>query len=131
MRGAKIGKGLKIYGSFRVQGGYKRLVIGDNCTINHGVFLGTRGGLTLGNNVRVSPYAVILSSGLHVDKDQRMHFEKETVIEDNVWIASGVIVNAGMRIGANSVVGSGSVITKDVPMNVLVAGVPAKVIREI
>jgi maltose O-acetyltransferase len=53
------------------------------------------------------------------------------VIEDNVWIGAGVHIMGGVTIGRNSVIGAGSVVTKDVPENVIAAGVPCKVIREI
>lgn len=53
------------------------------------------------------------------------------VIEDNVWIGAGVHIMGGVTIGRNSVIGAGSVVTKDVPGNVIAAGVPCKVIREI
>ena len=53
------------------------------------------------------------------------------VIEDYVWIGAGVHFMGGVTIGRNSVIGAGSVVTKDVPDNVIAAGVPCKVIREI
>lgn len=52
-------------------------------------------------------------------------------IGDNVWLGAGVQVNPGVTIGDNTIIGSGSVITKDIPANVIAAGVPCKVIREI
>jgi len=54
---------------------------------------------------------------------------KPIVIKDGAWIASGVIICAGVTIGENAVVGAGSVVTRDVPDNFFVAGVPAKLIR--
>jgi acetyltransferase-like isoleucine patch superfamily enzyme len=53
------------------------------------------------------------------------------IIEDNMWLASSVIVLGGVTIGKNSFVAAASIITKDIPMNSLVAGVPAKILREI
>ncbi|HFD6582848.1 DapH/DapD/GlmU-related protein [Legionella pneumophila] len=53
------------------------------------------------------------------------------MIEKNVWIATGAIIVGGVTVGENSVVAAGSVVTKDVPSNKLVAGNPAKVIRSI
>ena len=49
----------------------------------------------------------------------------------NVWIGAGVIINPGVHIGRGTVIGSGSVVTKDIPANVVAAGVPCRVIREI
>jgi acetyltransferase-like isoleucine patch superfamily enzyme len=53
------------------------------------------------------------------------------VIERNVWIAAGAIIIGGVTVGENAVVAAGSVVTKDVPPNTLVAGNPARVIRSI
>ncbi|WP_414648706.1 DapH/DapD/GlmU-related protein [Clostridium sp.] len=50
---------------------------------------------------------------------------------NNVWIGAGVSINQGVTIGDNTIIGSGSVITKNIPANVVAAGVPCKVIREI
>jgi acetyltransferase-like isoleucine patch superfamily enzyme len=53
------------------------------------------------------------------------------IIEKNVWIAAGAIVLPGVTVGQNSVVAAGAVVTKDVPANTVVAGVPAKVIKDL
>jgi NDP-sugar pyrophosphorylase family protein len=52
-------------------------------------------------------------------------------IEDNVWVGAGVHIMGGVTVGRNSVIGAGSVVTKSIPENVIAAGVPCKVIREI
>jgi len=56
---------------------------------------------------------------------------KPIVIEDNVWLGGGAILLPGVRIGRNAVVGAGAVVTRSVPANTVVAGNPARVIREI
>jgi len=53
------------------------------------------------------------------------------VIEDNVWLGIGVIIHPGVTIGRNSVIGSGSVVTKDIPADVVAVGNPCKVLRKI
>ena len=50
---------------------------------------------------------------------------------NNVWIGGGAIINGGVTIGNGSIVGAGAVVTKDVPENVIVGGVPAKIIKHI
>lgn len=52
-------------------------------------------------------------------------------IEDGAWIGAGVIILPGVRIGKNAVIGAGSVVTKDIPANVVAVGNPCKVLREI
>jgi len=58
-------------------------------------------------------------------------YAKKITIGNGVWIASNVVVNGGVSIGDNSVIGSGSVVTRDIPPNVIAAGVPCRVIREL
>jgi acetyltransferase-like isoleucine patch superfamily enzyme len=60
----------------------------------------------------------------------RHNAERETVIEDDVWIGSNVVVRQGLRVGRGAVLGAGSVVLRDVPPYTIVAGVPAKVIRK-
>lgn len=55
----------------------------------------------------------------------------DIILKKNVWLASGVTVLAGVTIGENSIIGAGSVVTRDIPANVVAAGVPAKVLRPI
>ena len=56
---------------------------------------------------------------------------RDIIIEEGVWIASGVIIVGPCRIGKNSVIGSGSVVISDIPNEVLAAGNPAKIIRKL
>ena len=58
-------------------------------------------------------------------------YAKPVKIGNNVWVGAGVHINQGVTIGDNTIIGSGSVITKDIPANVVAAGVPCKVIRKI
>lgn len=64
-------------------------------------------------------------------RNQGWEVAKAIVIEDNVWIGSGAILLPGVRIERNAVVGAGAVVTRNVPMNTVVAGNPARVIRRI
>jgi acetyltransferase-like isoleucine patch superfamily enzyme len=129
--GANIGTDMRISGKIIIYGHYSNLLIGNYRTINYGVLLVAADKLTIGNNVRISPYAQIHTSGLILDQYQRSHFNRPTIIKDNVWIASGAIINAGVVIGENSVIGAGAVVTKDVEPNSFYAGVPARKIRNI
>ena len=67
----------------------------------------------------------------HERRNSGYEFGKPVTIGDNVWLGSNVVVCPGVTIGDNAVIGAGSVVTKDVPENVIAAGVPCKVIREI
>ena len=105
------------------------ITIGDNCG-----FSGTRiragETITIGNNVRCGANTYIASTDVHTE-DLRAGRDKPIVIEDNVWLGLNVIVLKGVRIGENSVIGANSVVTKDIPANVVAAGTPCKVIREL
>jgi maltose O-acetyltransferase len=65
------------------------------------------------------------------DRNRGLEVAKSIVIEDNVWIGGGAILLPGVRVGRNAVVGAGAVVTHTVPANTIVAGNPARVIREI
>ncbi|BCZ98077.1 hypothetical protein LEG80045_23330 [Legionella pneumophila] len=81
----------------------------------------------IGPNVSI----ITASHALEPSKRRTTTIGKPIVIEKNVWIATGAIIVGGVTVGENSVVAAGSVVTKDVPSNKLVAGNPAKVIRSI
>ncbi|VTQ67007.1 serine O-acetyltransferase [Campylobacter jejuni] len=90
--------------------------------------------VTIGNNVMIAPNVTLATAGHPIDPDIRItgqQFSLPIVIEDNVWLGTGVIVNPGVTIGRNSVIGAGSVVTKSIPPNVVAAGVPCRVLRPI
>jgi len=123
-------KPIKIYGS------RKNIVIKGKVTINAFCVLGTLKGtkIVIGDNVRISPGAVIVTYGLDVNitKDSRPHIPYgDIVLEDNVWIGANSTVLGDVTIGKNSVVAAGAVVTKDVPPNCIVGGVPAKIIKKL
>ncbi len=132
----------KVFGSFgresKVLGRIKcyhpkNIFVGRRTTINEAVILNARARLRIGDYVHISPGCIINTGSLDYNKKmaERGHVACEIIIEDGVWLGSGSIINPGVRVGKNSVVGAGAVVTKDVPENVVVVGVPAKVIKSI
>jgi len=90
--------------------------------------------VTIGDNVMMAPNVTLATAGHPIDPEIRatgQQFSLPVVIEDNVWLGTGVIVNPGVTIGRNSVIGAGSVVTKSIPPDVVAAGVPCRVIRPI
>jgi acetyltransferase-like isoleucine patch superfamily enzyme len=81
----------------------------------------------------IGPNVSLITAGHPLEPSRRraVTIGKPIVIERGVWIAAGAIVIGGVTVGENSVVAAGSVVTKDVPANMLVGGNPARVIREI
>ena len=109
------------------------LRVGQRVSINQCCTLYDMGGVDIGDRVMIGPNVNIITTG-HALKpsERRAHIEaKPIVIESNVWIATGATIVGGVRVGENSVVGAGAVVTKDVPPNSLVAGVPARVVRSL
>ena len=88
----------------------------------------------IGNYVMFAPNVVISTTGhpLHPSlRDKGAQFSLPVTICDHVWIGSNVTIMPGVTIGENSVIGAGSVVTKDIPANVVACGVPCRVMREI
>jgi maltose O-acetyltransferase len=125
-----LGPGSVVYGRLTVYSPFN-IRVGRGCTINDGCVLNARDTIAIGDGVRISPGCILNTGSLDLSRSEgrRPHASAAIVIEDNVWLASGVIVNAGVRIGYGSVVGAGAVVTRDVPPNVLAVGVPARVMR--
>jgi len=128
--GAKIGNNVKSYGRFTVMNAVN-LTIGDNSTLNEGVHINCRDKVNIGKGVRISTNVQIHSGKLIIDSFPRVHTKAPIIVEDNVWIASGCVISAGVKIGQNSVIGANSVILKDVEANSFYAGNPAKKIKVI
>lgn len=109
--------------------------IGDRCSINPFSIVYGHGGTTLGHGVRVAAHTVIIPAN-HQPGSERVAVHAAPLealgieIGDNVWIGAGARILDGVRIGRNAVVGAGAVVTRAVPADATVAGVPAAVIRQ-
>jgi maltose O-acetyltransferase len=125
---------LHIHGNFTAINPGK-IRIGANVAINPDVFLVAAAGITVGDYVVLSARCMLIDTGLELDDPNpasaRPHFGKPIIVKDGVWIGAGAIVLAGVTIGENSVIGAGSVVTRDVPPFTVVAGNPARVIKQI
>lgn len=106
-----------------------KLTIGDNCGFS-GVIIGCFKEITIGNNVMVGANSTITDGDWHLD-DPRAGAPKPIIIGDNVWLGINVTILKGATIGDNSMIGAGSVVTKDIPSNVIAAGNPCKILRNI
>jgi maltose O-acetyltransferase len=88
----------------------------------------------IGDNVLFGPRVCVYTAGHPIDavvRNTLLEFGKPVIIRNNVWIGGNVIINPGISIGNNVVIGSGSVVTKDMPDNVIAVGNPCKILRKI
>lgn len=111
----------------------ERIHIGDHCTLNEGVLLAGRDDIHIGNFVRISARAMLITGSLNVQNFRLplKHCVAPITIRDGVWIAAGAIILPGITVGENSVIAAGAVVTKDVPPYTVAGGVPAKEIASI
>jgi acetyltransferase-like isoleucine patch superfamily enzyme len=104
--------------------------IGKNVFINHDCTFLDMGGITIEDDVLIGPKVCITTESHPLDpKERRKLLAKPVVIKQNAWIGAGVTILPGVTIGENSVVAAGAVVTKDVPANTVVGGVPARVVK--
>lgn len=112
----------------------KNTHLGDSVYANFNLTLVDDTDIYIGNNVLIGPN-VIIDAGTHpvnpIIRKKQAQFNVPVYIGDNVWIGGGAIILPGVKIGKNSVIGAGSVVTKDIPENVVAVGNPCRVLREI
>jgi maltose O-acetyltransferase len=130
---AQLGEDVFIETPFRCAYGVN-LSVGDGVYMNTGCVILDCAKVKIGAKTLLGP-AVQIYTAIHpLDAEERAAFietAKPVIIGKNVWIGGAAVILPGVTIGDNAVVGAGSVVTKDVPANTVVAGNPAKVIREI
>jgi acetyltransferase-like isoleucine patch superfamily enzyme len=158
VNGGSIGKNVKIFEGVKMA--LKKgcpITVGDNVSIEKGVVISTseRGKINIGNNVYIGEYSVLTSNKEieigdnvfisphsdivdfnHIYQDRSIPVNRQGVttkkitIQEDVWIGSGCKILMGVTVGKGAVVGAGSIVTKDVPSYHVVAGNPAKTIKE-
>lgn len=108
--------------------------VGENFYANYNLTILDVAKVTIGRNVLCAPNVLISSAGHPIHPDSRnsgYEYGAEINIGDNVWIGGNVVIVPGVTIGNNVVIGAGSVVTKDIPSNVVAVGNPCRVLRKI
>ena len=109
-------------------------ICGDHCGLGTNAFYGAAGGITLGNNVIVGNFVSFHSENHNFsDKGIPIRLQgvnhKGIVIGDNCWIGAKATILDGVHIGSGCVIAAGAVVTKSFPDNVVIGGVPARIIK--
>ena len=131
---AEIGEGCYIEPPLHANWAGKNVRFGDFVYANFNLTLVDDTWITVGNHVMIGPNVSICTAGHPVNPDLRskgIQFNAPVTIEDNVWIGASCTILPGVTIGENSVIGAGSVVTKDIPANVVAVGTPCRVLRPI
>lgn len=106
--------------------------LGKNVFINHDCSFVDIGGITVEDDVLIGPKVSLITENHPLDPgDRKTLLVKPIVIKRNAWIGAAATILPGVTVGENAVVAAGAVVSRDVPANSVVAGVPAKVVRTI
>ncbi|EPF7599798.1 sugar O-acetyltransferase [Vibrio vulnificus] len=130
---ADVGENCYIEPPLRANWG-KHTHLGNNVYANFNLTLVDDTHIYIGNSVMIAPNVTIATAGHPIDPELRRkvaQFNIPVHIKDNVWIGANSVVLPGVTIGENSVIGAGSVVTKDIPANVVAVGNPCRVLRPI
>ncbi|MGG7096513.1 sugar O-acetyltransferase [Clostridium sardiniense] len=129
----KTGENLYIEPPFRCDYGC-HISVGNNFYANYDCIIVDVCKVEIGENVLFGPRVGIYTAGHPIDaeiRDTGLEFGKPVKIGNSVWVGGSTVINPGVTIGNNVVIGSGSVVTKDIPDNVVAAGNPCRVLRQI
>lgn len=131
LTGMNIDKSFRIFPPFYTDCG-KNIHIGKDVFINSGCRFQDQGGITIGHGSLIGHNVVLATLNHHMDPKKRADMiPAKIIIGKNVWIGSNVTVLPGVSIGDGAIIAAGAVVTKDVKDNIIVGGVPAKIIKKI
>lgn len=131
---AEIGEGCYIEPPFHSNWAGGNVHFGDNVYANFNLTLVDDTDIYVGSRVMFGPNVTVATAGHPIEpnlRSQAMQYNIPVHIGDNVWIGANAVILPGITIGENSVIGAGSVVTKDIPANVVAVGNPCRVLREI
>ena len=128
-----VGAGTWVRTPFFCDYGYN-ISLGTNVFVNYNCVFLDCASIIVGHRVQIGPAVQLLAADHPRDPAKRragLEMARPIDIGPNVWLGAGALVLGGVSIGANSVIGAGSVVTRDVPPDVVAAGNPCRVVREL
>jgi len=129
--GKKVSDDFRLFPPFTTDFG-KNIHLGKNVFINSGCRFQDQGGIYIGDNVLIGHNVVLATLNHEENPEKRGNLIPAPIkIGNDVWIGSNVTVTPGVTIGDGAIIGAGAVVTKDVDKNTIVAGVPARYIRDV
>ena len=131
---AEAGENCYIESPFYANWGGHHVHLGKNVYTNFGVTFVDDTHIYIGDYTMLGPNVTIATAGHPIDPELRqkgLQYNMPVHIGKNCWLGAGVIVMPGVTIGDNTVIGAGSVVTKDIPANVVAVGNPCRIMREI
>lgn len=129
--GTEIDENITVFPPFYTNFG-QFISIGKNVFINHACSFLDMGGITVEDDVLIGPKVSLITENHPLNpEDRKALITKPIVLKRKAWIGANATILPGVTIGENSVVAAGAVVSKDVPDNVIVGGVPAKFIKNI
>ena len=129
-----IGDGCYIEPPFHANWGGKHVFFGNNVYANFSLTLVDDSNIFVGDGTMFGPNVTVATAGHPIDpelREQGYQYNADVYIGKNVWIGARALILPGVTIGDNTVIGAGSVVTKDIPSNVVAVGNPCRVLREI
>jgi acetyltransferase-like isoleucine patch superfamily enzyme len=133
--GYKLGGG-NYHGCIEIQPRYKnsRVVIGDNVSTNNNIFLCSANLIKIGNDTLIGQNVTFIdheAHGIHPNTRREIGEIGKIIVGRNVWIGNNVIILKNTVIGANTIVATGAVVSGEFPADVIIGGIPAKIIKKI
>ncbi len=128
--GEEVPESLNMFPPFYTDFG-RNIHFGQHVFVNDCCHFQDQGGIFIGDHVLIGHNTVLATIDHDLDAHSRQNHYAPIRIGNNVWIGASVVITKGVTIGDNAVIAAGAVVTKDVPENVVVGGVPAKVIKQL
>lgn len=135
IRGAKIGKNIKIQNNVQLNG-CKNINIGDNCFLGEGVkLIAYDAPISIGHHCLIASDVILITRShnyddIHKNISEQGYKNKPIIIGSNVWIGFRCIILPGVIIGDGAIIAANSVVTKNIPPNKIYGGMPAQLIKE-